>query len=138
MSLDGFWKVIEQQISELKTATTSEDVIRILANERDPYGNGGGGTDAFFAGSGGDESVLMALREAGWRLMAGGDQYHYTMKAPNGDKIEYCEGDIYQLSVDCDQCDDGLVDQHEENVPPVACDVCAGTGKVKTNTRSRA
>ena len=31
---------------------------------------------------------------------------------------------------ECDQCDDGLVDQHEEGTPPIKCDVCNGTGFV--------
>ena len=31
--------------------------------------------------------------------------------------------------VECDQCDGGLVDQHDDQ-PPIACDVCEGTGAV--------
>ena len=96
MSLSEFWKVIDDQIEELKSAKTADDVLRILANDRDPNGYGGGGSDGFFAGSGGDDGVDDALSAAGWRFV-GGDRYHYTMKAPNGDKIRYCEGDIYRM-----------------------------------------
>ena len=95
--LDTFWQVIDAQLAELREATSADDVIRILAHERNPYGNEDRyhGCDAFFAGSGGDETVRGALREAGWAFVKG-DSYFYVMRAPNGDEITYCEGDIYR------------------------------------------
>jgi len=32
--------------------------------------------------------------------------------------------------VECDQCDGGLVDQHDEDEEPIRCDVCDGSGEV--------
>jgi len=35
-----------------------------------------------------------------------------------------------QNQVECDQCDGGLVDQHEDGVHPIPCDECDGTGAI--------
>jgi hypothetical protein len=94
--LKNFWSVIDEQLAELKTAKTAADVVRVLSHERNPYGDPtmAGSCDAFFAGSGGDETVRGALYEAGWSFVKG-DQYFYVMRAPGGDEITYCEGDIF-------------------------------------------
>jgi hypothetical protein len=103
--MDQFWEVIDQQLAELKTAQSADDVMRILAKERDPYytvegdteGHGPNGSPgAFFGGSGGDASVEDALYEAGWRLTWAEASYHWVMQAPNGDQVTYVEGDVYR------------------------------------------
>lgn len=94
--MTGFWEVVDAQLAELRTAKTQDDVIRILANERDPYGNGGGGSHAFFAGGGGDDGVMEALGEAGWKIVWANADYHFAMRAPDGTCITYTEGDIYR------------------------------------------
>lgn len=92
-----FWEVIADQLAELETAQTADDVCRILANERNPYGpEMVTSTDAFFAGSGGDGSVRESLYKAGWKLVASKAYYYWAMRAPNGDCITYVEGDIYR------------------------------------------
>lgn len=92
-----FWAHIREQLAELRTARTSDDVIRILAPERNPYGNtemiAG---DGFFAGSGGDETVSDALGDAGWVTVWANAAYWYAMRAPDGSVITYCEGDVYR------------------------------------------
>lgn len=87
--LDGFWAAIDAQLGELKKAQTADDVIRILASD-------GCVGDAFFHGSGGDESVWGALEEAGWTLIWAKADYYYAMRAPDGSAITYIEGDIYR------------------------------------------
>lgn len=101
-ALDGFWATIAQQITELKTARNADDVLRILANERDPYRQMPdrevltGDRDGFFAGSGGDDSVMEALDEAGWSIIWARADYYFAMRAPDGSAITYIEGDIYR------------------------------------------
>lgn len=99
MALDAFWKAIDAQLAELRTAKTADDVLRILAPERDPYhtvlgDNPHRTTAGFFAGSGGDGTVMDALSDAGWRVIWAEASYYYTMQAPDGSMITYIEGDI--------------------------------------------
>ena len=89
--MDGFWAQIEAQLAELKQAATADDVIRILGGAE-----GASAGDAFFAGSGGDDSVEDALSEAGWTHVWRKAHYYWAMQAPNGDGITYVEGDIYR------------------------------------------
>lgn len=96
MSLDGFWAAVDQQLTELKSATSADDVLRILSPERNPYGADSCSADGFFAGSGGDDSVWGSLIEAGWTLVWAEASYHYVMRAPDGSAITYVEGDIYR------------------------------------------
>ena len=93
---DAFWTAIEAQLAELRTAGTADDVLRILSQERNPYGQDSSTADGFFAGSGGDGSVLAELENAGWRLTWFEAEYHWAAAAPNGDRITYIEGDIYR------------------------------------------
>jgi hypothetical protein len=86
-----FWDNINTQLAELRTARTADDVIRIL----DPPSSG----DAFFAGSGGGDTVEEALGEAGWQVTWSEAHYYYVMRAPNGDMITYVEGDVYRGDV---------------------------------------
>ncbi|MEV3860696.1 hypothetical protein AB0J38_41105 [Streptomyces sp. NPDC050095] len=90
MSWDWFWKMIEEQLKELESAKSAEDVIRILKSEESSAG------DAFFAGSGGDETVYGALHKAGWMPVWEPWEGFYVMKAPDGSLITYIEGDIYR------------------------------------------
>lgn len=85
--MNDFWDGIARQLAELRTATTADDVIRILP---------GGVGDGFFEGSGGDDSVMEALQVAGWSVTWAEAHYYYVMRAPNGDEITYVEGDIYR------------------------------------------
>lgn len=96
--VDNFWAVIEAQLNELGAAATADDVLRILSLERNPYGsdNADGAADGFFAGSGGDGSVLEVLRDAGWSVVWSQASYYYVAEAPNSDRITYIEGDIYR------------------------------------------
>jgi hypothetical protein len=98
---NGFWAAVAAQLTELQTAYTAADVCRILAVEANPYGStlvAESNADGFFAGSGGDDTVLNSLYVAGWRVVEYEADYHWTAEAPNGDRIEYVEGDIYNLT----------------------------------------
>lgn len=86
----SFWQVIDGQLAELRKAKSAADVIRILGGKE----NASSG-DAFFAGGGGDDGVWDALTDAGWGVIWSEADYYFRIQAPNGDIIEYVEGDIY-------------------------------------------
>jgi hypothetical protein len=91
-----FWATIGSQLAQLREASSAIDVLRILATEGNPYGDPGiSHAPAFFAGSGGDESVINALSAAGWHVTWSEASYYYTMAAPDGSSITYIEGDIF-------------------------------------------
>jgi hypothetical protein len=99
----AFWAAIAAQLDELRTATSADDVFRILSPERNPYRledpNWDGMDEAaegFYAGSGGGDTVDDALDDAGWEYLWSRANYWWAMRAPNGDVITYCEGDIYR------------------------------------------
>lgn len=87
--MNSFWDDIARQLAELRTATTADDVLRIL-----PGGEGSG--EGFFAGSGGDDTVMESLLEAGWSVTWAAASYYWVMRAPGGDEITYVEGDIFR------------------------------------------
>jgi hypothetical protein len=99
---DTFWVTIAEQLKELESARTADDVLRILSPERNPYGPAAaasmtaGGAEGFFAGSGGDGTVWDALDDAGWTESWAESGIYYTMRAPDGTEITYVEGDIYR------------------------------------------
>lgn len=93
---DDFWAEVKAQYVELMEAQSAADVTRILSHERNPYGaNASSQGDGFYAGSGGEHSVLDALYKAGWTVKWMQAAYYYAMTAPNGDIVTYIEGDIY-------------------------------------------
>ena len=93
MSIDMFWKIIDRQIAQLEKAKTAEQVCEILSEDRNPYGERISG-DGFFAGGGGDQTVLGALIKAGWVIIDTKASYWWTAQAPDGSRVNYCEGDI--------------------------------------------
>lgn len=95
-NLTGFWAAIDSQLAECREARSADDVLRILATEVNPYGDPTvTSAPAFFAGSGGDDSLMEALEIAGWDMIWAEASYHYAMRAPDGSAITYVEGDIY-------------------------------------------
>lgn len=93
-----FWTVIAEQHTELQSARTADDVIRMLSHDRNPHGPiwDGAVGDAFFAGSGGDRTVAAALRTAGWTTVWAESALYYVKCAPDGSMITYIKGDIYR------------------------------------------
>lgn len=89
--MDDFWKAIDAQCVELRTAKSADDVITILNR----YGSPSSG-DAFFAGGGGDTSVLECLYEAGWCVTWFEADYYWVAQAPDGSLLSYVEGDVYR------------------------------------------
>jgi hypothetical protein len=94
--LTGFWAAIDRQLTELTRAGTAADVLNILATEGNPYGDPHiSSAPAFFAGGGGDGAVMGSLLAAGWRVTWSEASYYWTMTAPDGSQITYCEGDVW-------------------------------------------
>lgn len=93
---DKFWETIRKQLTELREAKGADDVVRILSHERNPYGSAErmGPDEGFFAGSGGSDTVMEALDDAGWTVAYAESGIHYVMQAPDGSRITYCEGDV--------------------------------------------
>lgn len=98
--MDTFWTAIQAQLTELASAANADDVLRILSDDRNPDPNASwmrsGNAQGFFAGSGGDDTVWEALREAGWRIIWSEASYFYVAEAPDGSTVTYIEGDIYR------------------------------------------
>ncbi len=94
--MSDFWAAVEQQCTELRTAKTADDVLRILSPERNPDGRDSASGQGFFAGSGGDTSLEEVLDEAGWRHVWRKADYYWVMQGPTGDVITYVEGDVYR------------------------------------------
>lgn len=90
---DAFWAAVEQQVVELRTATSADDVLSTLAQERNPYGPGTSTADGFFAGEGGD--MHAALMDAGWTTVWMNADYYWCARAPDDSQVSYVEGDIY-------------------------------------------
>ncbi|MDU2072533.1 MAG: hypothetical protein E7G28_13000 [Cutibacterium avidum] len=102
----GFWPQITHQLAAIvyHRPATFEGVRRILldplyddiAAERNRNGVRHFGPDAaFFAGSGGDETLMRALIDAGWQIGTEKASYWYTMTHPaTGETLTYTEGDI--------------------------------------------
>lgn len=89
--MNSFWAHVEDQLTKLKSATTADEVIAIL----DPPSSG----DAFFAGEGGE--MAESLYEAGWGSAWYEAEYYWVMRAPNGDKVTYIEGDVCRGDTHC-------------------------------------
>lgn len=91
----AFWDVIRAQLEELRSAETTDDVLRILSRERNPYEHDRIAGNGFFAGSGGDDTVYEALYDAGWITVWYVADYYWCMR--KGDSlVTYVEGDIYR------------------------------------------
>jgi hypothetical protein len=102
----GFWPQITHQLAAVvyHRPSTFEGVRRILldpvyddiAAERNRNGVRHFGPDAaFFAGSGGDETLMKALVKAGWQIGTEKASYWYTMAHPqSGETLTYTEGDV--------------------------------------------
>lgn len=96
----GFWDEIKAQLARISKAKTADEVIAILNDdqytEAREYGAHNTGPDAFFGGSGGDDSLMSALSAAGWSIVWAEASYYYVAKAPNGDLLTYVEGDVFK------------------------------------------
>lgn len=87
----GFWEEIEAQLAQIRRARTVDDVIAALGgSEAASVG------DAFFGGSGGDETLFGALIDAGWRVRSIESDYYFVATSPGGEALTYIEGDVYR------------------------------------------
>lgn len=93
MSLTDFWAHIDNQIDQLRTATTVDRVLEICPHIPDVASGQG-----FFAGSGGDQQLIDPLtQEAGWRVVWIDADYYFCLRSPDGsEELTYVEGDIYR------------------------------------------
>lgn len=101
-----FWTEINAQLDriEAEKPDTFNGVRRVLLDPecgevtRDVNLNGArsfGPNKAFFAGSGGDRSLLSALQVAGWQVIWAEAHYYYVVRhVGTGETLTYCEGDV--------------------------------------------
>lgn len=100
----GFWQEIDAQLERISSASSADEVIDIL-NDSDASPEVAadfsalGAGDAFFAGSGGDNQLSSALREAGWQYVWRESSFYYVVQAPDGSMLTYIEGDVYKGDV---------------------------------------
>jgi hypothetical protein len=89
----GFWDDVRAALNEARGAKTADELIAALNRWHSPSSG-----DAFFAGSGGDDSSIEALRAGGhWKLHAIEADYHWqALSLADGSSIEYVEGDVYK------------------------------------------
>ena len=87
----GFWEEIEAQLALVRQARTVNDVIAALGGSE-----GASAGDAFFGGSGGDETLFGALIDAGWRVRSIESDYYFVATSPGGEALTYIEGDVYR------------------------------------------
>lgn len=91
---DPFWATVRDY---LDLARVTSDAQTLIATTRTmfPDENHSTGPDkAHFPGSGGDEQLSGALREAGWTFSVTDGNYFYSATAPNGTQLVYAEGDL--------------------------------------------
>ncbi|MBT0774170.1 hypothetical protein KIH74_34815 [Kineosporia sp. J2-2] len=98
MDSKEFWAIVQRQLDDLCTARTGADVLRILSRQQAAAMLDGAtiAGDGFFAGSGGDGTVMESLTKAGWSIDWIRASYYWAMRCPDGrEAITYVEGDIY-------------------------------------------
>lgn len=91
--MNTFWKIIDAQLDTIEDMKpdTFEGIRQIM-----PTAPGESAAPAFFGGSGGDRNLWSALSVAGWVRTWSEASYHYKAMHPaTGERITYCEGDIY-------------------------------------------
>lgn len=103
---EDFWPQIDHQLERIATEKpdTFEAVRDLLLDLNydqivvEVHRNGPRPFDldsAFFAGSGGDATLLDTLERAGWQTVAFAASYHYAMTHPvTGETLTYIEGDV--------------------------------------------
>ena len=94
-----FWQEVERQLDRIETE--KPDTFRAVAAILDDSpqlteyaGTRVAGKSSFFAGSGGDRSLISALKVAGWVTIWSEAHYHYTMRSPSKHYLTYIEGDV--------------------------------------------
>ncbi|WP_026820032.1 hypothetical protein [Arthrobacter castelli] len=102
----GFWSQIEHQLHRIiiEKPGTFDEVRAILldpaydAVTADVNLNGVrtfGPNSAFFAGSGGESTLVHALHLAGWKTINARASYYYVLQQPDtGEILTYIEGDV--------------------------------------------
>uniref|UniRef100_UPI003F49A22F hypothetical protein n=1 Tax=Amycolatopsis sp. CA-096443 TaxID=3239919 RepID=UPI003F49A22F len=95
----NFWSALDEQLTELESARSVADVLRILAQSRNPLGPGASTAPGHCADSGGTRSMEAVLDEAGWEYLWRASSVHYCLRAPDGSgAITYVEGDVFEGS----------------------------------------
>jgi hypothetical protein len=90
MGMTDFWAEIDAQLEQVRQASTVDEVLAAC-----PPIQGTSVGAGFFAGSGGDESIMGALDPAkGWRFVRIAADYYWVAQDANGDFLAYTEGDM--------------------------------------------
>lgn len=84
----GFWDAIDEQLAEVRTAATVDEVLAACP----PVGGTSVGA-GFFAGGGGDGQRIDALG-AGWTVVRYEADYYWVARDREGGFLSYTEGDL--------------------------------------------
>lgn len=98
--LDDYWDRYDECLNKIRDdGNTVGDVIRIL---NECYAPSSG--EAFFPG-GADRDLLGVLigERDDWSLAWAEADYYYIVSDSNGDRLEYCEGDVSRVTGEADQ-----------------------------------
>lgn len=92
----GFWDDVNHALAEARQANTADELIAALNRWDTSDRLKGGGEDAFFAGSGGDDQLVESLNRH-WKVHYIEGDYHWqALSQVDGSAIEYIEGDVYK------------------------------------------
>lgn len=113
-----FWNSINKALDAIREdkPATFNDVRDILHTYGDPDHVGRFGDDAaFFGGSGGDRTLLEALRKAGWHVVWSESSYYYAVfHQDSNELLSYIEGDV-ERGINGEDADRALTEQIEAN-----------------------
>ena len=123
---EGFWAQIRHQLSRIINGrpSTFDEVRQVLLDPvydeitYEVHRNGERHFDddaAFFAGSGGDPSLIEALTEAGWVIADAEAEYYLSMRhSSTGETLTYIEGDVERG----DHLSEEAADDNDEGTDP--------------------
>lgn len=91
MSLNDFWRNVDECVAAVRTAPTVEAVIDVLNAHFSPSAG-----DAFYGGSGGTDLYAVIADAPGWSIVWSEADYFFVARDAQGGLLTYVEGDVYR------------------------------------------
>lgn len=89
-NLGSFWQRIDRQLAAVAAATSTAEVLAVCPQIEDVSSG-----DGFCASGSGSDFMDALCGDGRWRIVWADADYHWAAIAPNGDRLTYCEGDLY-------------------------------------------